>query len=114
MKKEIFDVIAESWEFQYSDKSLYSKIESEEDATIVLFESHYDVITTNSRRHWEDIEVVAEFPTKDKTYYIGWWDARTTGDLTADEKGWKFDPETISFYEKEEIIVKQNKYTRKE
>lgn len=112
MNEEIFKVIAESEEFQNGDKSWYSPIETEEDALEILLMSDYKVIDTDSRRWWNDVEVVAEFPTKNKTYYIGWWDAQTTGDRSPEDVGWEFDSDTISFYEKEEVITKTEKFTR--
>lgn len=105
MEQRLIDIIAESEEFQNGDKSWYAPITNEQGALEVLLMSDYNVIDRSSRRWWTDVEVVAEFPTEEKTYYIGWMDAETTGDLTAEERGWEFDPSTIKEYEQVEKVI---------
>jgi hypothetical protein len=53
--------------------------------------------TIDSRRHWDETFNVVEVDGM----LIGYDGARTTGDMSAEEKGWEFDSDTICEVKKE-------------
>lgn len=60
----------------------------------------------SNHRWWRDEYRVVEIDGM----YIGFNWATTTGDDTAEEKGWEFDPDTIEEVEKVEEVITVTKY----
>ena len=70
-------------------------------------EIHSEV--TGSRRWWDEVfKVVDVDGTK-----IGYDWAETTGDDSARDKGWEFDPESVCFVEEETVTVTKTVYKPK-
>lgn len=63
---------------------------------------HEEIV--DEKRWWDEIFKVTEIDGM----LIGYYDARTTGDLTPHESGWEFDPEScceVERHEETKIVV---------
>lgn len=105
MDKEIFEILQRGWKYEFEGTKTYDRlgpIKTEEEAIEYLRELDGHEQERSSRRWWDDLTVVAEVQVNDDdVYYIGYRDAETTGDRSAYDRGWEFDPESIRLYEKQ-------------
>jgi hypothetical protein len=92
MNEKIFNHVANYNKSKGWEETQESVIETIMEAKQVYSE------TTDSRRHWDEEFVVVEIDGM----LIGFEGASTTGDETAEDKGWSFDPETIC-----EVVAKE-------
>ena len=59
----------------------------------------------DSHRWWDEYTVVKKFEFGDEVHYIGYRDAHSTSDMSAEETGWEFRPETIQEYKPKKITT---------
>ena len=73
-----------------------------EDLLELLFDIDvvYDEPDGDYHRHWDIHNVVKEIKIDDKTYYIRYEQAYSSGDSSPYDLGWEFDPQTVCFADK--------------
>lgn len=77
-------------DYEISDKELYDFLEDGK----MIYQGE-----SQSRRWWDEAFTVVQLGNN----FIGYVSADTTGDDTAYEKGWVFDPDTLCYAEPKEI-----------